>query len=181
MTLIAPRLNSTPPQIASPVILTGEVRHPKLRYRLELKSKNDSSLHGRLGGRIFGEELRLDVNGNELLGTVIGSNVRLAVHASLQRSALHLRVTGSSTATALVQLSGDTASGAWHSGDTVTQVNLEFSGDRLTGSLASGEAIRLEGGSAPRWLTLSAALIGFIVTGVVDRTQLESLRGMDTL
>ncbi|NJK46630.1 MAG: hypothetical protein HC933_22420 [Pleurocapsa sp. SU_196_0] len=181
MTLIASRLTSTPHQITTPVTLTGEVRHPNLRYRLELKSKNDSSLHGRLGGRIFGEELRLEVNGNDLLGTVIGSNVRLAVHASLQREELHLRISGSSTATAFVHFSGDSGSGAWHSGDTVTQVNLTFSGDQLTGRLSSGATIRLESVSAPRWLTLSAALIGFIVTQVVDRTQLESLRGMDTL
>jgi hypothetical protein len=180
MTLIATPTNQTRPLAAISSTLRGEVRHPNLRYRLELRA-NPTGFQGRLGGRLFGEEVRFEVNDTQLLGTVIGSAARLAVFATLQADHLELRVTGSNTATAHLTLTDDTANGAMRVLGTETQIRLETGDQHLSGTTANLERIQLEVNGASRFVSLSAALVALIVTRIVEHTQLESLRGMDTL
>jgi hypothetical protein len=179
MTLIATPFNHTRPHAAS-VTLRGEVQHPNLRYRLELRDC-PNGFQGRLGGRLFGEEVRFEITDHQLLGTIIGSTARLAVFATILEDQLELRVTGSSTATAYLTLHDDAARGELRVLGSETSVQIHTNEGQLQGTTANQERVQLQTGDATRLVTLSAALVALIVARIVEHTQLESLRGMDTL
>ncbi len=194
MTLLSNPLNPFAPRVTtqSQLALRGEVRHPHFQYRVKLQSQG-SSLRGRLGGNLFGEELRLDVTGNELLGLMTGNAGRLAVHARLTESQLptesqlEVRFTGTSgTSTptlslARLQLQSDTASGELTTDTSSGTVNFQLSDATITASTSSGERAQFALGVAPRFAAITVALLSIVVSRIVDRAQLESLRGMGAL
>ena len=157
--------------------ITGEVRDALNRYGVHLQW-DGHKLEGRLGGWLLGERVRLEFDGQELLGTVWSGLVRLTVRARFVPSdantgTLEVRLIGSSYInTVTLEVQNPRAAGD-HMHFDLTDRGLTGSSTTATGT----QHIQLHA-HLPKPVLVALAVVVDAVNREASKVALENLRSM---
>lgn len=155
----------------------GEVRRPGMNYRVQL-AWDGKRLVGRLGGTIFGENVYLEAHQGQLLGSVASSGRALALHAQHEGKRLRLRLVGAEHgSSALLEFSGDSASGRTYLEGVAQPVEMEFGSTRLDARIGSEQAVALHHPGFAAWVLAAAALVADVAARNAWRVLLDSYVG----
>ncbi|PZA07679.1 MULTISPECIES: hypothetical protein [unclassified Meiothermus] len=167
--------------------IQGGVHRPGMSYRVQL-AWDGKRLTGRLGGAILGENLYLEAQGRELLGSLSSSLRAFALHAKLEGNYLQFRRVGAEHgSSASLELSGGRASG-WvyletcvslreSSEDRAQPVEVEFGPSRLLARIGPDQAVTLHHPGFAAWVLAAAALAADLAARDAWRVLLESYAG----
>lgn len=160
--------------------LAGQVRRPGMNYRIVLEW-DGYQLKGRLGGRIFGENVLLQARGDELLGSVASSGWVYSVHARKQDNAIECSFVGArniSSANLEITSTGITGRIFGHEASHTVAIEQTTGGLRAKiGRDAEYQETVLEYSGALNWELLVGILIADITGRNAWRALLASYQG----
>lgn len=159
--------------------LLGRVWRPGMSYRVAL-AWDGRQLKGRLGGRVFGENVLLQSRGETLLGSVASSGWVYSVHAHKQGNSIECTFVGTENITsAHLELSPNGVSGRLLGQEASYIVSIEQEAGALRAEIgrdADCQEIRLELGKLG-WEVLVGVLVADISSRNAWRSLLASYQG----
>lgn len=161
-------------------LVAGEVRRPGMSYRISSSWEN-GRLSGRLGGAVFGENVLLELLGNQILGTAASTGRVLALCGRQEGGRLEYRLLGNGSHSAFFELRDRALSGRVYGEDRSQPLSAE-SGPVFTlakvGLGAEAQEIALEHPDLPPLVQGGVLLLADITSREAWRVLLSSYQGI---